>query len=96
MGRLDAVRAEAATRTACPLHRDATQTVFGEGPVSARTVLVGEQPGDREDRAGVLRAARAARVSASGSETVVTLESEPRAGDVTCPSRCAGTPSSKE
>ena len=37
---------------ACPLWKDATQTVFGEGPPDARVVLVGEQPGDREDRAG--------------------------------------------
>ena len=33
----------------CPLHRDATQTVFGRGPSDARVVLVGEQPGDQED-----------------------------------------------
>ena len=33
----------------CPLFRDATQTVFGRGPVNARLVLVGEQPGDQED-----------------------------------------------
>jgi uracil-DNA glycosylase len=38
--------------TACPLFRDATQTVFGEGPLRARLMLVGEQPGDREDLAG--------------------------------------------
>ena len=38
--------------TACPLHEPATQTVFGQGPEDARIVLVGEQPGDREDRAG--------------------------------------------
>jgi probable DNA metabolism protein len=36
----------------CPLWRDATQTVFGEGPEGARIVFVGEQPGDREDIAG--------------------------------------------
>ena len=36
----------------CPLHRDATQTVFGDGPVDARVVLVGEQPGDQEDLRG--------------------------------------------
>ncbi len=36
----------------CPLWRDATQTVFGEGDPGARIVLVGEQPGDREDREG--------------------------------------------
>jgi uracil-DNA glycosylase len=36
----------------CPLYAPATQTVFGEGPPAARLMLVGEQPGDREDRAG--------------------------------------------
>ena len=36
----------------CPLWRDATQTVFGEGPETARVVFVGEQPGDQEDIAG--------------------------------------------
>jgi uracil-DNA glycosylase family protein len=36
----------------CDLYRDATRAVFGEGPVRARVVLVGEQPGDQEDRAG--------------------------------------------
>ena len=37
---------------ACPLYRNATQTVFGEGPVGARLLMVGEQPGDQEDRQG--------------------------------------------
>jgi uracil-DNA glycosylase family protein len=36
----------------CDLYEDATQAVFGEGPEDARVVLVGEQPGDKEDRAG--------------------------------------------
>jgi uracil-DNA glycosylase family protein len=36
----------------CHLHEDAEQTVFGSGPSTARMVLVGEQPGDQEDRAG--------------------------------------------
>jgi DNA polymerase len=36
----------------CPLWRDATQTVFGEGPETAEVVFVGEQPGDQEDIAG--------------------------------------------
>jgi uracil-DNA glycosylase len=38
--------------TACPLYRAATCTVFGEGPATARVMLVGEQPGDQEDREG--------------------------------------------
>ncbi|SRR6266545_2842917 len=49
---LDAVRQEAVSCTACPLYRDATQTVFGAGPRQARVMMVGEQPGDQEDRAG--------------------------------------------
>jgi uracil-DNA glycosylase family protein len=36
----------------CPLYAHATQTVFGEGPSPARLMLVGEQPGDVEDRLG--------------------------------------------
>jgi uracil-DNA glycosylase len=36
----------------CPLYQRATQTVFGEGQVRARAVMVGEQPGDEEDLAG--------------------------------------------
>ena len=38
---------------ACDLHRDATQVVFGHGPTNASIVLVGEQPGDQEDLAGM-------------------------------------------
>jgi uracil-DNA glycosylase len=38
--------------TGCPLYRNATQTVFGRGPATARLILVGEQPGDREDIEG--------------------------------------------
>jgi uracil-DNA glycosylase family protein len=37
---------------ACPLYLHATQGVFGEGPLDARLMLVGEQPGDREDLEG--------------------------------------------
>ena len=44
--------AAAAGCTACELYRDATQTVFGEGRARARVMLVGEQPGDVEDRRG--------------------------------------------
>jgi DNA polymerase len=50
--RLDDLRAEAAACTACDLYRTATQTVFGEGKASAELMLVGEQPGDKEDLAG--------------------------------------------
>jgi uracil-DNA glycosylase len=44
-------RAEAEC-TRCPLYRNATQAVPGEGPKSARIMVVGEQPGDKEDLAG--------------------------------------------
>jgi DNA polymerase len=49
---LKTLREEAANCQACPLWKNATQTVFGEGPAHARAVLVGEQPGDKEDLAG--------------------------------------------
>jgi DNA polymerase len=49
---LERLAAEAAGCQACDLWRNATQTVFGEGPADARILLVGEQPGDQEDRAG--------------------------------------------
>jgi uracil-DNA glycosylase len=49
---LEALRAAAADCTACPLHLLGTQTVFGSGPPRAKLMLVGEQPGDQEDRAG--------------------------------------------
>ena len=46
------LRAAAAGCTACPLYRTGTQTVFGEGPVPCAVMLVGEQPGDSEDKIG--------------------------------------------
>jgi DNA polymerase len=49
---LKSLRAAAASCTACPLHVDATQTVFGAGLRRAEVMLVGEQPGDREDVEG--------------------------------------------
>ena len=49
---LDRLRDQASQCHACPLWKDATQTVFGEGPLTARIMLVGEQPGDKEDLAG--------------------------------------------
>jgi DNA polymerase len=51
-GDLETLREQAAECRACPLWKDATQTVFGEGPPRARIMLVGEQPGDKEDLAG--------------------------------------------
>ena len=49
---LDALRAEAAGCRACTLWKTGTQTVFGEGAARAAVMLVGEQPGDQEDKAG--------------------------------------------
>jgi DNA polymerase len=46
------LREAAAGCQGCHLYRDATQTVFGEGLKRSRVVMVGEQPGDREDREG--------------------------------------------
>lgn len=49
---LKSLREAAAGCTACPLYADATQTVMGTGPRKAEVMLVGEQPGDREDLEG--------------------------------------------
>jgi uracil-DNA glycosylase len=49
---LKALREASAGCRGCHLWRGATQTVFGEGRKSSRLMLVGEQPGDREDRMG--------------------------------------------
>lgn len=49
---LSALRAAAAGCHGCELYRNATQTVFGEGRRGAPLMLVGEQPGDHEDRQG--------------------------------------------
>jgi uracil-DNA glycosylase family protein len=49
---LAALASAAAGCRGCPLYEDATQTVFGEGRSSARLMLVGEQPGDKEDKEG--------------------------------------------
>jgi DNA polymerase len=49
---LGALREAAAGCRGCPLHENATQTVFGSGSPHGRVVLVGEQPGDQEDRQG--------------------------------------------
>jgi DNA polymerase len=49
---LKALRAAEADCTRCPLYKNATQVVPGEGPAHARIMMVGEQPGDQEDVAG--------------------------------------------
>jgi uracil-DNA glycosylase len=50
---LQRLRIEALACRACPLWQGATQTVFGQGPAPASLMLVGEQPGDKEDLAGL-------------------------------------------
>jgi DNA polymerase len=49
---LTTLREAARGCTACPLYRNATQTVFGEGPKHAKMMFLGEQPGDQEDLSG--------------------------------------------
>jgi DNA polymerase len=49
---LPALRKSAVGCQGCDLYKIGTQTVFGEGPVRARVMFVGEQPGDQEDREG--------------------------------------------
>src|SRR5688500_78360 len=52
-GHLDEIRSAARRCQDCPLWANATQTVFGAGDPHARVMLVGEQPGDEEDKKGL-------------------------------------------
>lgn len=85
------LRDAAAGCRACPLWRRATCTVFGQGPARARIVIVGEQPGDQEDRTGhpfvgpagqlfdrALRAAGIAREELYVTNAVKHFKWEPR------------------
>jgi DNA polymerase len=65
---LDDVRAAAAGCKACDLWKLGTQTVFGEGSDSAELMLVGEQPGDKEDLAGRPFVGPAGRILDQGLE----------------------------
>ncbi|MCO1660955.1 UdgX family uracil-DNA binding protein [Pseudonocardia humida] len=62
METLEELREQARTCTRCPLYEPATQTVFGEGRAGAWLMLVGEQPGDQEDRKGAPFVGPAGRV----------------------------------
>jgi uracil-DNA glycosylase len=62
---IEAMRKAAADCHACPLWKNATQTVFGEGPSHAPIMLVGEQPGDQEDLSGRPFVGPAGRILAS-------------------------------
>lgn len=50
---INELRVKAKSCQACPLYQKANHTVFGVGPVNARIMIIGEQPGDQEDLAGV-------------------------------------------
>jgi uracil-DNA glycosylase family protein len=82
---------EARGCTRCDLYKNATQTVFGEGPADARMMLVGEQPGDQEDLTGrpfvgpagkvldaALEAADIERASVYITNAVKHFKNEPR------------------
>jgi DNA polymerase len=68
MSTLGELRDEAAGCRACPLWQTGTQTVFGEGAARAKVVLVGEQPGDQEDKQGRPFVGPAGRVLDEGLE----------------------------
>ncbi|MGI8809358.1 MAG: UdgX family uracil-DNA binding protein [Acidimicrobiales bacterium] len=65
---LDQVRITAAECRACDLWKSGTQTVFGEGSAAAELMLVGEQPGDKEDLAGRPFVGPAGRILDQGLE----------------------------
>ena len=67
-GRLDGLREAARGCRNCPLWENATQTVFGEGNSRARIMLVGEQPGDQEDKEGHPFIGPAGRILDAGLE----------------------------
>jgi uracil-DNA glycosylase family protein len=70
MGQLQKLREQAAGCQACDLWRTGTQTVFGEGGEQAEVMMVGEQPGDREDIEGHPFVGPAGRVLDEGLEQV--------------------------
>jgi DNA polymerase len=65
---LSALRAAVQGCRGCPLYANATQAVFGEGPARAEIVMVGEQPGDQEDRQGKPFVGPAGRILSQGLE----------------------------
>src|SRR3954452_3991746 len=68
MSRLEALRDEVQRCTRCELYKGTTQAVFGEGLVKSEVMLVGEQPGDSEDREGRPIVGPAGRVLDRGLE----------------------------
>jgi DNA polymerase len=73
---LKALREAAANCRGCHLYARATQTVFGEGPARADLALVGEMPGDREDRAGRVFVGPAGRELDNGLEAAGITRSD--------------------
>src|SRR6266511_538100 len=67
---LERVRAEARDCRACPLWEIGTQTVFGAGPTDARVMVIGEAPGEHEDRQGIPFVGPAGRLFDQGLEKV--------------------------
>jgi uracil-DNA glycosylase len=65
---LKALQVAEAECTRCPLYKNATQVVPGEGPAQARIMMVGEQPGDQEDRQGKPFVGPAGRILAQALE----------------------------
>lgn len=65
---LDKLKEASRSCQGCDLYRDATQTVFGDGDPAARTMLLGEMPGDREDREGLPFVGPAGRVLADAMD----------------------------
>jgi uracil-DNA glycosylase family protein len=65
---LPSLRAAVQHCRGCPLYANATQAVFGEGPAKADIVMVGEQPGDQEDRRGKPFVGPAGRILDQGLE----------------------------
>jgi DNA polymerase len=73
---LKLLRLEARGCTRCDLYKNATQTVFGEGPADAALMLIGEQPGDQEDLAGLPFVGPAGKVLDKALEAVGIERSE--------------------
>ena len=81
-GDLDDLARAACSCQACDLYKGATQAVFGEGPIGAPLFLVGEQPGDREDKLGHPFGGPAGRVLDAANRAVVIglIEEKKREG----------------
>jgi uracil-DNA glycosylase len=73
---LAALKRAAAHCRGCDLWKQATQTVFGEGPATATLMLVGEQPGDQEDRVGRPFVGPAGRLLDEGLAAALRSEDE--------------------